>query len=363
MADAPYQLYATDSLLKRNRGGRLVILVVYILISFLIPLIGWRIANDWFSYGMIGGFIGVAVQIIVLGSTLDRFFVKVGALRAFVTVDLLRAFFRRKSIDGDGDKGAYISYGPGFHVSYPWESRAANYNVSLEEASETFTVKVQTEKGTLTAKGSVRMRPDITELVPFIGGVAVIANDITDLIKAFIIQTIAAPQVSKGGTKNDTSIMKILESSGEFNKRLNEYFGKGDVESKNPDVSKFEERFGVSVGDVTISELLPSEELQKTMTGRSEAEVIALGTAELLGYKTMSAVRTAISKGKLSQEDLNRARDRFLATSDNIKMNLDSNEYNIRLEGIDPETIREVAKNAPAIAAALGATRKGKKNG
>lgn len=351
MSAEHYQLYATDSILERDRFGRAIVLFLYLMISFLLPLIGWRVFYDWFGNGTFGVFVGLILQIITLSKTLDRFIVKVDALRAFVTVDQLRTFLGGKSTD-EGDKQVYVSYGPGLHVSYPWESRSANYNVSLEEASESFSVTVQTAKGTLTAKGSIRLRPDIRFLVPFIGGVAAMAGDITDIIKSFVIEIVS---------QREGSIVEILKSSAAFNEEINKKFGFGGTEAKDSKVSEFEDRFGVSVGDITISELLPSAELQKTMTGVSEAEIISNGAALLLGYTNIKAARTAISKGQLGQDDLNRARDRFMAASDNIKMNLDANEYTIKVEGLDPETIKALAQVAPAFMAATNRDRQGKK--
>lgn len=353
------QLYATDSLIPRNRSGRRSVFIAYIAITCVIPALGWILMRKWFDQGLIGLFLGLAAQVWVLSRTLDRFIVKVGALRAFITVDQLKTFLNGNGVAGEADKEAYVSYGPGLHLSYPWEARSANYNVSLEEVSETFSVDVQTAKGTLSVKGSVRMRPDITKLVPFIGGVAAIASDITDLIKAFVIEIISQARDDNG----EQSIVSILESSKKFTEKLTRKFAHG-VEGRavDPQVSDFEAHFGVSVTDVTIAELLPSKELQKTMTGISEAEIIAKGAAITAGYKDAEEARQAIKDGRLTQADLNQARDRFMAASDNISMDLKSNEYKLQLDGITPELVKAFTEAGPAltiIAKALG-DKKGK---
>lgn len=351
MAHKDYQIYATDSLIKRNRWGRILFFLVWIgTVLFVSTLFAGKVINDWLGLWELGFFIGLGIAVIVISSTLPRFIVQVGALRAFVTIDQLRTFFSSHSDTNadrknDGDVNAYVVYGPGFHISYPWESRESNRNVPLEEVSENFAVNVQTPKGDLKVKGSVRLRPDITRVIPFLGGVAVIANDITDLIKSAIITQLASK----------TTIMEALSAVASLTENLTKQFGEN--------VSEFEDRFGVSVGDVTISEMLPSPELQKTMSGITEAEIIANGAAIILGYENAAAAREAINAGKLTQADLNQARDRFMAASDNIKMNLDSNEYRIQVDGLDPELVKAISALAPLIVSKMSGNRKEKKNG
>jgi regulator of protease activity HflC (stomatin/prohibitin superfamily) len=335
------QIFATDSLVTRNRTGRITILLVwtaFVLIFF--PLVGSVVSISWFDYGMFGFFVGCLISIVILASTLERFIVVVGGIRAFVTVDQLRAFLGNKSAPEDGDKNVYVTYGPGVHASYPWEARDASRNVSLEEASETFSTNVQTPSGTITVEGSVRLRPDICRLVAFLSGVAAMASDITDIIKSHIIEELA----------NKATMSEVLTSVPALNRALHEKFGLGTSESKNeakaPEVSEFEERFGVNVGDVTIAKILPSKEVQKTMSGIAEAEIIAQGTAILLDYENPKSVREALAEGALTRKDYNEARDRFMATSDNVTMDVKSNEWKISIDGLerlDPGAVQGLA--------------------
>src|SRR5690606_22427004 len=190
MAHQDYQIYATDTLVPRNRSGRIMVFVLWIIaVIFVMVSLAGKITNDWFGFWWPGFFIGLAVAAGIITYSLPRFLVQVGALRAFVTIDQLRTFFGQHT--GTEDEHAYVVYGPGIHVSYPWESREANRNVPLEEVSENFKVDVQTPKGNLEVEGSVRLRPDITRVIPFLGGVAVMADDITDLIKSNVISYVA----------------------------------------------------------------------------------------------------------------------------------------------------------------------------
>ncbi len=336
-----YQLYATDSLITaRDRNGRLAVFVLWIVLTLVMILtITTTLARGWFGLPSIGVFLGLVGWVILITSTLHRFIVTVGAFKAFVTVDQLRAF--RNSGSGQEDEAAYVTYGPGWHLSYPWEARATGRTISLEEASETLKMEVQTPKGNLEIEGSARMRADIERTVPYLSGIASVAGDLTDLIKAEIINYLSTAK----------SIESALKSGTELKRHLDTEFKTG--------LTEFEERFGVRVGDITISKIMPSKELQKTMTGKSEAEIIAEGTATIMGY-TVEEMKAALKNGTISQSDINAARDRFMAASDNINMNLNSNEYNIRLMGADAETLRELAKNSPAVAAIFSRNQKGK---
>lgn len=349
MPSTERQLYATDTLVERDRWIRNVVFTLCLLLILIPPpLLGTKIARDWFDYGTVGFFIGLLFSIGLLVKALPRFLVQVRGFRAFLTVDLLRTFLSHKgSGNGEGDKQVYITYGPGLHVSLPWESRSAGNNVSLEEASETFSVEIQTPSGVILVEGSLRMRPDIRYLVPFLGGVAAMASDVTDLIKAFIIEFLS-----------DKTVLEALRSLTGLNEELQRKFGIGTEESKDPRVSDFEERFGVNVGDITIGKLLPSKEVQKTMSGLTEAASIADGAAVILGYKNAAGARRAVSNGTITQDDLNRARDRFMAASENLRMTVDANEYTIKLEGLDkldPDVVNALAQLAPMVGAAYSA--------
>jgi|GEM_PF-2897846 len=343
MATNPYQTYATDSLISRNRTGRLLVLLLWFLITCGIPVYASYLTHHWFNQWLVGLFIGLIGQAFVVTSTLHMFIIKVSSFSGFITVDQLKTFFGKN--EADDDRNAYVVYGPGWHVSYPWEARESGRNFSLEEASETFTLDVQTSEGNLTIKGSVRMRANLTNAIAYLSGVASVAGDITDLIKAFLIQRIA--EISKTTPDHEGGILAVLGTVKAINADLQTNFKNG--------ISEFEDRFGVDVGDVTISSLMPSDALQKTMTGLSEAKIIADGTAILLGYANNKAMREAVSRGELAESNIKEARDRFMAASDNIKMDLSTNEWKVNIDGLDkldPEIAKAITSMLP-IAAAL----------
>jgi hypothetical protein len=80
-----------------------------------------------------------------------------------------------------------------------------------------------------------------------------------------------------------------------------------------------------------------------------EAQVIAQGTAILLGYRDGEAAQEAMKSGSLIRADYNHARDRFMAASHNIKMNLAAHEYTISVVGLDPDLAAALAHIAPLL--------------
>lgn len=247
----------------------------------------------------------------------------------FVTIDQLRSFLGRTQI--------HWYYGPGTHFCYPWERRVAENNISIKEATENLEFLIQLQDGTLKAVGSFRVTPDQSNPVRLLRGAAVVAKDIEDRIVA------EATEFFDG-----MELKKAISSRKDLNNKLDKSIDKKD----------FQDRFGVIISDVTISQLLPSEEVQRTMSARSEAEAIANGTALLLGFGNKEEMNAAMQAKVVSAEDISRARDRFLAVSGNMEgMNLDRKEISLSLSGVDPEVVKALSQlmQMPGIQAAAAA--------
>ncbi len=242
----------------------------------------------------------------------------------FMTIDPLKALF--------GHKDTVTVYPPGLSYCYPWESRDAANNISLEEATVNFEFAVVCTDGMLKAKGSYRLRADQNNPIAFQTGVAAVAEDMQDLIIVHAVENFATKKISTA-----------LKSLGKVNQGLKEKF----VDSK----SEFETRFGVHVGDVTIGQLKPSDEVARTISALTEAAAIAIGTAKLLGFNNMNEVNKAVASGNLGRADVKEARDRFLSISGNLEgMEVKRQEYFLSTEGIDPnlaEAFIALATNAP----------------
>jgi hypothetical protein len=329
------QLTVEDGEIERDRRSRIFIAIAVILLTIAIPAaLGGHITGDLFTYAPVGQFLGAVLGAFLLRYLTPRLRVSVRLNHAFITIDALKSFFKIKDV--------YTVYGPGEHASYFWEVREAKNNVSLDEASQNLVAPVITRSGPATLEGSYRIRPRFKKLalVTFLGSVAVIAKEIEDLILAFITQKLA---------------VETIETANEKLKDLNEELKKEFADKE----SELEKRFGLVVGDVTLSRVRLRSDNEETRAGIDEAHVVAKGTAILLGFqdstdvdgkvtKAEDKVEEAIKNRTLTRTDVDKARDRFLALTKNIKMDLDSKEISLRIDG-DPELTKALGDLGPAI--------------
>lgn len=371
MSTIPFeQRNPNDASIKRNRAGRWVVLILYTLLVLSVCVGGaTKIGGDWFgSYGsLIGLFVGLGLAVCALSVTLGKFFIRVDLVSALVTIDLLHTIGGERSVPPTAasstesdeararNRQAFPSYGPGLHVAYPWERRDEEYNISLKEVSADIKFPILLSDGLVTVEGSYRIRADIKNLIPFLGGVASAPEELEDLISAHAFNLLQGKSVDEAqgyaGTLSD-------ELKGKFGLITSD----GSPHGTSDGVADFERRFGIFVGDVTISRILPSAEVQRTRSSVQEAKAIALGTATMLGYPSVQAMRLAESKGKLSADQIARARDRFMAASGNLEgMNVTRWEGDLNIAGLDPEAVKEIARAMKPLAEAFGTSKKGKK--
>lgn len=331
---------ATDAMLPRDRISRVVVFVLAFGIFLFAPaFIGSLIISDLFHAPKLGFFIGLAIGAIGFSKIIDLFFVEVDTSAAFITIDQLASFF--------GSKEVYVAYGPGFHNSFPWERRQKDNNISIEEASEDFKMTVQGTTGEINIKGSTRLRPDIEHLAIFRGGAGSVADNLTDLIKSFILEHMAGK-----------SLEQALHETKNINDMLQERFagppdkdndGQVDSTKKHPSVTDFETRFGVKVSDVTVAEILPSEDARATRNAVDEAEQLAITTAKLLGYNTLADAKTAGA----TAADIARARnDAMAASKNNTNIDVKRQDFAFTMDA-KPEVVTALQGLAPALALLL----------
>lgn len=330
---------------KANRN------MFYVLSWILVPLVGslglyvlTHIISKGATFSVFGGIFGLGAGLWLRSSMEPQFRVNNPTTGIFMTLDPLKALFGREDV--------ITKYPPGPSYCYPWEQRYAENNISLEEATNNFNFEVLCTDGFIYGFGSYRIRADKDQPVTFQAGVASVADDLRDLVIKIAVQHLAGKKV--------TSAVKQLEK---LNEELAKYFANGQG------VTSFESRHGVTVGDVTVSQLKPAPEVQKTISGLVEADAIDKGTAKLLGYTNMKQVREAVKAKELSQADVKDARDRFLAISGNLE-GMDIKRQEIAISGIDSEAIVALAnlaanagKTAQQIGGAISQTRGSKNRG
>jgi hypothetical protein len=331
---------------NRNRTGRFFVLGVYAVGT---PLIGAAVGGLVPSlfiegFGGLGAIIGGGLGTIGMLANLERLFiVRNPTTGMFVTINQL------KSLLGYEDVNEY--YGPGGpHISYPWETRLKENSISLEEAAQDFEFEVQCADGVLTVKGSFRLRPDPMLAVPFLTGVAAAAEEINGLIIAKAVEHLKRKKV-KVAMRNISKLNEVL---------LEEFVG-ADPNSR----TAIEQRFGLIISDVTVEQMLPSKELQRTLSALSEADAVAQGTLTLLGMTKKEATEARQRDAAGFNAQYNEARDRFLSVSGNMDgMNLSRTEFMLRLDGLPPELVEAIGKIAdnPQLGAAIAAVAGGNKS-
>lgn len=310
---------ADSDILNRDRKMRWGVLIgTTSLVALTGYAGGYLFSNELMESDLaaqVGGLIGLAAGLILDVEILHRSVIRNTTTQSFLTIDTLASLL--------GKKNVHATYGPGTHIAFWWERRIPENNISLEEASQDFEFVLQCSDGTITAKGSFRLRPNMTQSIEFLTGVAAMAADLQDLIIARAVRFLGKEKVGKAVT--------LLE---ELNIVLEEEFC-----ARN---TAFEKRFGVHVGDITIKELLPSEDVQKTMNALTEAAAIKKGTALLLGM-SMAEVKRKLDAKTLSYADYNHARDRFLSISGNLEgMDIKRTEFDLSVHGIEKETAEAI---------------------
>lgn len=268
----------------RNNVARLIVLGVYVVtipLTFLI--IGTFLGMAFFDTGLMGTMTTILATglglTLTIGGIGTMFVINNPTTGMFVTQDQLR------SLRGLDDVNVF--YGPGTHICFPWEKRLKGNNISLEEAANDLDFEVQCKDGILKGEGSYRMRPDMQNPVAFLTGVAAAADEIKDLFKADVVDFL------EGKT-----VMEALSKLGELNDHLKKF-----RENHAKDDTDIEKRFGVQITDVTVSQLLPSEEVRKSISALTEAWAIQKGTELLLGIPE-GEMNEWIKEKRITQADV-----------------------------------------------------------
>lgn len=348
-SDIPYEyLYPSDDMIKRNRSGRFASFVISEVVALTITTgFGRLVFNSILEWPQIGTVLGLGASAFVCSWVYTRSYFENDADQGAITVDPLKTLFGRFRNDSGLSKEeradqakryGRVAYGPGGHWTYLWEQRSEKYTVSLSEATENVTFLVQCLDGTLTGKGTFRLRADIRDLVGFQLAAGAIAANLTDLIKAEAVSYLGTCTVAEATSK-------LIG----LNAHLIEKLGGARIAP-----TEFEQRFSVFVGDITIGELIGSEDVRRTLDAISEAANIPVIVAKSLGYKNMTSVRAAVRRGTLTAAQVAKAEERAMQISGQGDVQTTRHVYDVNFSGIDPETAKALANAAPAVARAIG---------
>jgi hypothetical protein len=329
-----------------SRLNRALLLAGFVITTPLIttvtaPWLAGQFFPDDSLISSISMVVGFCTSIPLVGTAVEKFFlIRNSTTGMFVTQDTLRSLLGKSAIN--------VSYMPGTHISFPWERRIAGNNILLEDAPIEFSFEVLRVDGILFGKGSYRMRPDPNNPVTFLSSVAAVGEEVRDLIIAEI----------QSFFKEESAIESATKLT-ELNEHLKEVFVKA--------LAELEKNNGVIVSDATVSKLLPSEELQRTLSGISEADAIHAAVLKQLGMKDQTQLNRALKRGSLTHDDVKRVQDNILAITgnmDNIK--IERRDFNLNVSGLSPETVNavtELAKTPVAQAAATAAASRARSSG
>lgn len=349
---AAYQ-YPSDDMIERDRKGRWVVFIVLAILIFLVTTWVTLTIFSKLGFPMFGWAIAFTASYYFILKLYEGSLISNGSDQGFITVNRLQTLTAKKRGEISSDEAVEQAkrfgrqaYGPGDHISYPWEGRDSSNNVTLTEVPEDFSFRVQIEGGTITGKGSFRIRPDIRDLVGFQLSAGAISSNLIDLIKERTIAYLVDPN-------NDVKAAEVSKAVPGLNESFKRSFG--SIGQRDTD---FEERFRVFIGDITVGELLASEEVLKVLNAQSEAAGLALGAAKYLGYKNVTGVRTAIKNGTITKADWDKAQKAMLQISGQDNMQTTRQLVEIDLSGVDPAVIDGLAHIAKVAAPAVSALAK-----
>lgn len=336
-----------DEMIERDRFGRMMAGLLGILIASLSCYLLFRTIAVWFNLPLVLSLIcemtgaGLSYKVgkwMYLKSTIENDIVE-----AFVTINPLVTLF------GTGDP--QVSYGPGRHWCYFFETRSKENVVSLKEVPTSFRGKVYAVGGTIDYTGTSMLRPDITRLPQFLAGAAGVASNINGLISAEILSYLA-----------DTELTSALKDSKGLNKKLYLKFQHGGIQGQN--VTLFEERFGIIVGGFVVDHLLPSKEVQEVANAITEGRNITQMVYESFGFTTLEEWRAAVVANDPPVDQVQRRFKEMMIVSGNNKgIDIKENVHVVELKGLDTVNPELATALGNGIAAAVGAFTQSERSG
>lgn len=280
-----------DSMIKRNRLGRLVCYIISLLMMMMIPMsFMGSITQKLFDFSALGLSLGFGFGVFLNLRMFQYFWITVPQTVAFVTTSLFSS-----------GSSPNIAYGPGGHFAYPWEMRAESGNITLDVLTCSFTEKVPTKDTSMIVDGTLQFKFDLEHIATVVG------IDITTIEQGFLAQVnewLSTKLAGMAGNEAKNSIRTIrAELETEFMRTRRD---------------QLLHDYGIRVLGFQISSIDFPPKVQEVRDSIEEARAIGEGVATILGFSSAAALKRARNAGKISEEDITRAREDFLAASGNI---------------------------------------------
>ncbi len=281
-----------DHQAPRNRFSRLVVFlaVVAVLAGVLIPF--GMLWGSFFSGWMVDkvGLVGFLAALGIFYILERRLFIYVPEWKAYVTQDPF--------------SGYNVPYGPGLHISYPWEQRNADGNEPLDVITKPFSVSVQTSTSQVQVEGSFQYAADLARITTFIG------NDVTTIEGGFIAffeSFLSERYAGKDAENARTGI-------GDTNKALADRF----MGTQDADTTSLEDKFGIIAVSLVITKLKLPDAVQKTRDAVDEAAQMQKVVAKTYGIEP-EELAARVKDGRISLNDYNKMLNRAMSISENAE--------------------------------------------
>lgn len=288
-----------DGMVERDRESRWLVLIISFTILILFPTwVGIKIGgiisftDSWKFFGVTGLCVGLYTTLELF----HRFWVVVPQTSAFVTINL----FASKTTNPN------VPYGPGGHPTFPWESRDESGNISLDIMTASFHEKIATKDAAVIVDGNVQFKFSLGHITTVVGvDEDTIRHGFVDQMNEWFTERLC----NKTGEEAKNSV-KVLHNE------LEEEFEGDDPKSKK---QMLLEEYGVVVTGFQISSIDFEPEVQRTRDAIEEIARIGDGVWKIMGFNSKNEFKKARASGKITENDISRARDDFLAASGNVK--------------------------------------------
>ena len=286
--------YDHDSMAKRDRAARWGFLILTVaVVIFPLTAVGIAVGGviDFHSSKWIFGTAGFCFGVFSILKLFPRYWIVVPQTSAFVTTNQ----FAPKG------KNPNIPYGPGGHPAFPWELRAESGNITLDILTVSYHEKVPTKESEMIVDGTVQFKFSLGHITTVVG------IDITTIEQGFIAQInewLSQRLSDMDGAEAKNSIAKLRR----------------EIETEFEETRKDNllEEYGVLVTGFQLSSIDFPKAVQDVRDTIDEAKRIGEGIWLFMGFKSERAFASARKSGKITEQDVARARDDFLAASKNI---------------------------------------------
>ena len=286
-----------DKLGGRKPFGRWLVLIGTVVCAIIIPwfIINWigsqffDFPGDFWLYGILALIVGGEF----MANVASQFLVQVPQVQGFVTLNPFK-----KTADPN------VIYGPGLHVSYPWEERSEKSNFSSEIITLDWAEEVPGKDTQLVTTGSYQFKVNLGLANRFVGvDATTIKAGIIDLIKADVSQELS-----------DKSADEAKGQIGALNKKLEEKFGRN---SQNA----FEQQYGIDTVRLVITGIDLPPKVQASRDAKDQSSQVFAGVAAMLNL-TSDELSNKLKNGEMSDTSYREYVDRFLIKSENGSLNV-----------------------------------------